>query len=344
MENFVMKLENILRMTQRELKNAVTEELQGMGYTRVKSQRGFVYAAGRTPVLLVAHLDTVHRQPVQTICYSHDGAVLMSPEGIGGDDRAGVYAVLEIARSSNCHVLFCEDEETGGRGAREFANTKIRPKVNYIVELDRRGGNDAVFYGCDNPAFTEFVLDFDFQEAHGTFSDISVIAPRLGVAAVNISAGYYNEHSRHEVINVNELRHNIERVTRMAQTSAGFFEYTERPPFSRFEQLSMPYEEISFFDLIGRESRTERTKRLMRLPDEACLKMSGQMIEAVSGTYLMDDGGTVYDYLYDLDAAVESEHTRAYSASGLPLRFDADDAVSVKVIPLERALEILESA
>jgi hypothetical protein len=111
-----------------------------------------------------------------------------------------------------------------------------------------------------------------------------------------------------------------------------------------FEQLSMPYEELSFFDLYGREARGDRKKRLMRLPDDAYLKIGGQMIDAANGIYLMDDGGTVYDYLYDLDAAVESEHTRAYSASGLPLRFDAKDAVGVKVIALERALELLESA
>lgn len=85
-------------------------------------------------------------------------------------------------------------------GARKFAKSKLRPEVNYIVELDRRGTNDAVFYNCDNPDFTEFVCSFGFEENYGSFSDISVVAPHLDTAAVNISAGYFNEHRLHEMI------------------------------------------------------------------------------------------------------------------------------------------------
>lgn len=59
----------------------------------------------------------------------------MSPQGIGGDDRCGVFMVLQIIRSVNCHVLFCEDEETGGNGARAFERSRIKVKVNYIVEI-----------------------------------------------------------------------------------------------------------------------------------------------------------------------------------------------------------------
>lgn len=157
------------------------EELAALGYEDIKNLQGFVYAAGNLPVLLVAHLDTVHQHQVETICYSRDGRIMMSPEGIGGDDRAGVYMILRIIRAHRCHVLFCEDEEIGGKGAREFANSRIRPDINYIVEMDRRGTNDAVFYNCDNPESTDFVCGFGFEEAHGSFSDISVIAPVLAL-------------------------------------------------------------------------------------------------------------------------------------------------------------------
>ena len=155
---------------------------------------GFLYAEGTVPVLLVAHLDTVHTHRPDIICCSEDGRYLMSPYGIGGDDRAGVYMILMLMRECHCHILFCEDEELGGVGARKFTNSKLRPEVNYIVELDRRGRNDAVFYHCDNPDFTEFVCSFGFKENSGSFSDISVVAPHLKTAAVNISAGYFNEH------------------------------------------------------------------------------------------------------------------------------------------------------
>ena len=47
-------------------------------------------------------------------------AVAMSPQGIGGDDRCGVWMILQILRTANCHVLFCEDEEVGCVGAKKF--------------------------------------------------------------------------------------------------------------------------------------------------------------------------------------------------------------------------------
>ena len=76
--------------------------------------------------------------------------------------------------TAKCHVLFCEDEEVGCVGAKKFTRGSLRPQVNYIVELDRRGSNDAVFYRCDNPEFEDFITSFGFETAGGSRSDISV--------------------------------------------------------------------------------------------------------------------------------------------------------------------------
>ena len=51
--------------------------------------------------------------------------------------------ILQILRTTNCHVLFCENEEVGCVGAKKFTRGSLWPQVNYIVELDRRGSNDA---------------------------------------------------------------------------------------------------------------------------------------------------------------------------------------------------------
>ena len=92
-------LEHILRLSQKSLKRELAEELKRLGYKDIKAPNGFVYVPGEMPVLLVAHLDTVHKRFVRTICYSRDGNVMMSPEGIGGDDRAGVYLILQIIQN-----------------------------------------------------------------------------------------------------------------------------------------------------------------------------------------------------------------------------------------------------
>lgn len=333
-----LSLESIVRMTQSELKQALKQELEARAYKPI-SKKGFLYADGELPVLLVAHLDTVHKTPVRHILYSKDGRLIMSPEGIGGDDRCGVHIILEILRCARCHVLFTEDEETGCQGARAFANSKIRPHINYIVELDRRGSNDAVFYQCDNPDFTDFVCSFGFDEARGSFSDISVIAPRLGVAAVNISAGYYNEHSRHEYINLAEVERNITRVAEMVQCQTEQFDYIERSYAHGFGQMS--FEDARLWDFSGFSQDKGRTKWLMPLPDTAYLALGGYETAEI-GAHLIDSSGDVYRYLPELDAAIHSENAQVYSRTGEPLVYERKQAKRLQVLPLETALELLE--
>ena len=195
------------------------------------SQNGFLYSPGRHPVLLVAHLDTVHRQTPKMFCIdtteSPDGD-LWCEEGIGGDDRCGVFIIMELINELDCHVLFTEDEEIGGRGAIQFSNSGIEPDVQFIVEFDRQGNSDAVYYGCDNPEFINFVERYGFQRNEGTFSDISYIAPALGIAAVNLSSGYYHAHSRQEFIRIADVDSIIERAARLLSKVDTKYEYVER--------------------------------------------------------------------------------------------------------------------
>ncbi len=329
------ELKELLQMSQKELKSHLDSVLQDSGYHTV-NQKGFLYAPGDIPVLLVAHLDTVHSEKPEIICFSDDGRFVMSPQGIGGDDRCGVFMILQIIRRVNCHVLFCEDEETGGNGARVFTKNKLRVKVNYIVEMDRRGDNDAVFYACDNPDFTDFILSFGFTEKGGSFSDISVIAPYLKTAAVNLSAGYYNEHRLHECIDMLAVENNIRRIAQMALTEAEPFAYMQRQ--SSFRQFSLFGGQRSFLDLAASEG--SKQKLLMDLPDTARLITNGCEIVPES-TYLIDRESNVYIYLEELNAAVESEYSYACDENGEPIAFSVFDARRLPVLSMETALEQL---
>lgn len=226
-----MEFKKILMMTQPELKVALTEKLTESGYTPQVGD-GYIYAAGDIPVLLIAHMDTVHKKLPEHICESVDGDILIAPlEGIGGDDRCGIFMVLETIKTHRCHVLFTEDEEIGLVGAGKFAASDIKPEVNWILEYDRKGSNDAVFYSCDNPEFTEFITDKDigFVLAHGSASDISKVAPALNRAAVNLSCGYYDQHHTYEYIIISEMMANIERGKKLIDKPCDKpFEYIEK--------------------------------------------------------------------------------------------------------------------
>lgn len=334
----MIDFETVLRLRQPELKKALREELMEMGYMPI-SRKGFLYAPGELPVLLVAHLDTVHYKPPDIICYSKGGRYMMSPQGIGGDDRGGVYMILQILQRVNCHVLFCEDEESGGHGAKAFTKSGIKVDVHYIIELDRKGDNDAVYYGCDNWQFREFVREFGFEEACGSFSDISILAPHLKTAAVNLSTGYYNAHRNHELIDTQVMTSNVERVVEMVMTPTEHYKYqtkiTNQTKFPRYSSLF----DTQITDMAGGDS--ER-KLLMRLPEDAHLLANGHELKSVQ-SYMIDRSGAVYAYIEALGAAVESEILIACGADGQEVRFSYHASEPIRIISYEEATNLFLS-
>ena len=223
---------DICRMSQKGLKKHVAKQLREK-YTTVISDDGFVYAKGDFPVLLVAHLDTVHKKLPGKIKYNK--GKLSSPNGIGGDDRCGVYMIFDIIKEYNCSVLFCEDEEIGGVGSDKFIKTKLAGELvgtfNYLIEFDRKGSNDAVFYDCANTEFEDFITKEFYKTQYGSFSDISTLAPFLKAAAVNLSCGYYNAHTKTEYLVWKEMLNSISEAKKiLARTTENDkFEYIESP-------------------------------------------------------------------------------------------------------------------
>ncbi len=189
------------------------------GANNVITTPDYVFAKGNIPIMLIAHMDTVFEYGQREVFYDTQKNVMWSPNGAGFDDRAGIFGILMLLRKGyKPWVLFCNDEEVGGLGAeaaaKELQNTGVKD-LKYIIELDRRGKNDCVFYGDDNDEFVLYVEKFGFKEAWGTFSDISEIAPQWGISAVNLSIGYEEEHTKTERLYVNHMFKTIERVENM---------------------------------------------------------------------------------------------------------------------------------
>ena len=223
------ELAYILGLTQAELKVVLYNYLREKNMSPM-FEDGFVYAEGDIPVLLVAHMDTVFDEPPKNLYYDKKNDELFSYEGgIGGDDRCGVYAIMKILERFKPHVLFTEDEEIGGVGAEKTVHKLPKPDVKYIIEFDRKGNNDCVFYDCGNEDFAKYIESFGFVTNYGSFSDISVLGPAWDIAAVNISSGYYNEHTKNEYIKFSELQVIIKRIKNMIKNyeNAKSFDFKE---------------------------------------------------------------------------------------------------------------------
>lgn len=191
---------------------------------------GYLYAKGTVPVLLVAHLDTVHRSlPNKIKC---DNGKLSCAEGIGGDDRCGVYMIDKITDEFPCSVLLCDDEEVGAVGASTFCKSELIKDlgVHYMIELDRNGKNDAVFYECDNQEFTDFIIkNTGYKKQPGTWTDICKLMPASGIAGVNFSCGYYLAHTNTEYVMFGQMEDTIETVKELLKVETDkAFEFIER--------------------------------------------------------------------------------------------------------------------
>lgn len=233
------KFEEILGFTQEELKTYLGNYLRGSGY-KVEVGDGYVFAKGDVPVLLIAHMDTARNKEIPHTIIKEptlDGIRMTADSTlIGGDDRCGCWMIMNIVKKAKCHVLFLEDEEIGCVGARKFTLSKeniayVKSNIKFMIELDRRGSNDCVFYRNDNKKFKSYIEEkTGTKEAEGSCSDISTLMPVTGLAGVNISCGYYKEHTTDEYIMIDEMNDVMARVTEFLTSEEEFpkFEYEEK--------------------------------------------------------------------------------------------------------------------
>lgn len=226
-------IEQIFQLSQKQLLKAMEHYLK-QKYDNVIVSHKYIVAIGDIPVALVSHLDTVFKQTPQDIFYDRVKNVMWSPDGLGADDRAGVYSILQILKTGlRPTIIFTTDEEKGCLGAEALVEKiyKAPTSLKYIIELDRNGIKDCVFYSCANEKFEEYVEEFDFETAIGSFSDISVICPAWGIAGVNLSIGYFEEHGYTEFLYVEAMNDTIQKVISMLKEidEAPYFKYIPRP-------------------------------------------------------------------------------------------------------------------
>jgi hypothetical protein len=213
--------EKIAGLSEKSLKQTMENYLKKK-YEVVISTDDYIIAEGDIPIALVAHMDTVFNYPPEEVFYDRSKNVMWSPDGLGADDRAGVFAIIQLIRKGyRPHIILTTGEESGGVGARTLVKDFSENPFNdlrFVIQLDRRGANDCVFYSCDNPRFTEYISAFGFVEHYGTFTDISVICPAWKIAGTNLSVGYEDEHSVSEILRVNWFLSTVEKVEKILKT------------------------------------------------------------------------------------------------------------------------------
>lgn len=179
------------------------------------------YKTGHGPVILLnAHLDTVYEIEKDREIIK-EGKIWSSSKGIlGADDRAGVAVLLHIAESlhlsstfnGKVKFIFTVEEECGLVGANEVDDYFLW-NTDAAIVVDRRGTGDIVtscgrYIPFCHPLYGSFFEDVatseslnGWQTTPGGSSDTRVWAMH-GIESVNLSAGYFNEHTDDERLDV----------------------------------------------------------------------------------------------------------------------------------------------
>jgi len=192
---------------------------------------------------VIAHTDTVHRLDTINVkeemkpnakgelklalkAYNDDN----KPTGIGGDDKCGVFACMELLKElPYLKAAFFVSEETGCHGSK-MADINFFKNVGYAIQFDAPENwmitetcfgaklfeRDSEFFKKCDMVISEGMDDKRKYMVH-PYTDVYALKTKFDFSCINFSIGYYNYHTRHEYVIVEDTFNGIEMGKKMIE-------------------------------------------------------------------------------------------------------------------------------
>ena len=224
-------LKNLLTFNQTELFEHIVHKVsKNNNYNiTVSPKSGIIVtpkAVDKYP-LICSHLDTINdskKIKLQNSDVEIDGDIIKLSQNsqakcLGGDDRCGVYTALQLIdlNAPFGFAFFC-DEEIGCIGSSILAkDIDENESITAFIGLDRRGLDNVAVYGYDNSDLIRLFENEGYIEVDGSITDVSVLSEQSSrnLACVNLSVGYYNEHTKMEFINIYGIQRAIKTLIKL---------------------------------------------------------------------------------------------------------------------------------
>jgi hypothetical protein len=151
--------------------------------------------------------------------------------GIGADDRAGC-AILWLLRNFGHSLLITNGEEHGGQGSNWLMDYHgdIADEINnhhqFAIQFDRRNSRDFKCYTVGTNEFCAYIEKETGYTEPDPFKYTDIVTLCRRITGVNLSIGYYNEHTEKEYLNISEW----EQTLNIARK---WLEKTDLPEFLR---------------------------------------------------------------------------------------------------------------
>lgn len=172
-------------------------------------------------MLLVAHADTfwdelygryVGYQPWGLV--EDNGVIRNIQGGLGADDRAGC-ALVWLLRDMGHSILITNGEEQRQKGSNYLMNQhhdiadQINSQHQFVIQVDRRNGRDFKCYSVGTDEFRAYVSRVTGFSEPDRRSYTDIVALCRNICGVNLSIGYYNEHTEDEYLVVSEWKNTL---------------------------------------------------------------------------------------------------------------------------------------
>ena len=206
---------------------------------------------------LCTHSDTVHNIKPEKII-DHNGKLMNPAGGLGADDRNGIFILHTLMKKSFIFCVF-NFEESGKTGSKSADLEYISKHASIFIGLDRQGNGEIGLRGYENKELINLLQSIDsFNLLRGYPTDAFQIARRSGICAVNLSVGFYKEHSKSEYSNPGDITKTISLLLNLPekfwskqfrysnekfQIPAGYSSFSIESQFKSKEQTSV-YEKV----------------------------------------------------------------------------------------------------
>jgi di/tripeptidase len=194
---------------------------------------------------VISHTDTVHN--IDTINIKEEqlpnaqGKTKLSlkayndeghPTGIGGDDKAGVFACLTLLKElPYLKAAFFVSEETGCHGSKE-ADSEFFENVGYGIQFDAPENwmitekcfgqilfdRNTEFFEKVDKVLTEGMVKEDMQYMVHPYTDVYALRGKFDFSCINFSIGYYRYHTKNEYVVIEDVFNGIEMGRKMIQS------------------------------------------------------------------------------------------------------------------------------
>ena len=205
------------------------DRLGNLYITKGESEKGYP--------TLACHMDQVQTVHSEDFEVRQEGDVLygwsernQQREGLGADDKNGIYICIRCLETSPCLKVFMAVGEEKGCIGSNRADMRFFEDSLYVLEPDCKGGKEihTVLRGipCTSKDF-EKALQVEangFEITDGKTSDILALTLNsIGVSCVNIPAGYHNPHKDDEYTLLPELEHTLAYIQQTVARLQGRF-------------------------------------------------------------------------------------------------------------------------